>query len=38
MELEDCAIAYKDAHGHIKLDQTVNMTAMGPGRAVSGAF
>jgi uncharacterized membrane protein len=35
VELEDCAIAYKDANGHIKLDQTINMTAMG---AWSGGF
>jgi len=35
VELEDCAIAYKDAHGHIKLDQTVNLAAAG---AVSGGF
>jgi len=35
VELEDCAIAYKDAHGHVKLDQTVNLAAAG---AMSGGF
>jgi len=35
VEIEDCAIAYKDAHGHVKLDQTVNLAAAG---AMSGGF
>jgi len=35
VDLEDCVIAYKDAHGKIKLDQTVNLAAIG---ASSGGF
>ncbi len=35
VEMEDCVIAYKDAKGHVKLDQTVNLAAAG---ALSGAF
>jgi len=33
--LEDSVIVYKDPKGHVKLDQTVNLTATG---ATSGAF
>ena len=35
IELEDTAIAYKDASGHVRLDQTVNLTASG---AANGGF
>ena len=35
IELDDAVIAVKDAQGHIKLNQLMNMTATG---AVSGAF
>jgi len=35
VELEDCAIAYKDPSGKIKLDQTVHLAAIG---ASSGGF
>jgi uncharacterized membrane protein len=35
VEIEDCVIAYKDANGHVKLDQTVNLVASG---ALSGGF
>lgn len=35
VELEDSVVAFKDDKGHVKLDQTVNLTASG---AASGGF
>src|SRR5262249_52691978 len=35
VELEDCVVAYKDDAGHVKLDQTLNLTATG---AAAGGF